>query len=185
MSLELVTTPPESANSYASLEEVVEILQTMPESQTAAWFNTSLTTTKKLRLIATATRLLDEAFTFVGRRASPDQNLQWPRTGVSIDGLWSNGDCFADYLSSTTVPRFIKVATADLARHLATTDILEDNPTDTLEEVNLGSIKVKFNPAQKNSQFPASVLSTLRKWGQYQGSVGEKEEYVSSIRLVR
>ena len=184
MSLDLVTTPSESANSYASLEEVTQFLQSMPDSQTTAWFTNTMTDTKRKKLVITATRLLDEAFTFIGRRSSPDQNLQWPRTGVPIDGLWASGVC-DDYLNETTVPRFIKNATADLARHLATTDILEDSATDTLDEVSLGSLKVKFNLSPKNSQFPASVLSTLRKWGQYQGSVGKEEAMVTSIRLVR
>lgn len=185
MSLELVTTPPESANSYVSLEEAKQILQAMPDSQTAAWFANTMTDTKRAKLVATATRLIDEAFTFVGRRSTNDQILQWPRSQVSIDGLWHSGG-YSDYLSDTRVPLFIKTATSDLARHLATTDIMEDNSTDSLESVSLSGISIKFNSSQKNSQFPASVLSTLRKWGTYQGSVGKEEApQATSIRLSR
>lgn len=185
MSLEIITTPLEDANGYVDLEEANQILATLPDAQTRSWFNESLNDLKKKKLLITATRIIDENFTFIGRRSINEQALQWPRAYVPIDGIWPSGVYIADYVREDVVPSFIKVATADLARHLATTDILEKDPIDDLEEVQVGKIRVKFNLGNNDTQIPPSVLSTLQKWGHYQGNVGKEEAKVTSITLSR
>ena len=69
------------------------------------------TSDQKARAVIWATRLLDEQCRWRGERASTAQALRWPRTGVAT----SDDD---DWVSSTTIPSWLKNATAELARAL-------------------------------------------------------------------
>src|SRR5512139_131065 len=69
------------------------------------------TSDQKARAVIWATRLLDEQCKWRGERMSTSQALRWPRTGVPTH----DDD---DWESDTTIPTWLKNATAELARGL-------------------------------------------------------------------
>lgn len=133
-----------TANSYLT----VAAADTLTESMlgTLAW--TTATTDSKTRALITATRGLD-TLGWIGSKASTTQALDWPRTGVSCDGV--------DY-DSTAIPAQILYATFDLANSLLTTPnllltppasstaLIPGIPNRTLSKIKADVLELTFRP---------------------------------------
>ncbi len=102
-----------------------------------------------------ATRILDEEMDWVGSKVSAEQALRWPRSDVEDrDGY---------ILSSTTIPAFLKNATAELARQLLSSDrfATRDEAASGIQSVSAGSVSVTFDKHDRITLFPESVKSML------------------------
>ena len=102
-----VTTPADSANSYATIAEANTYLD--DSVRAGSW--EFLDDDSKARALLTATRMLDRA-TWDGEKSDPDQTLEFPRTGL------------ADY-GSTQFPGPIIEACIELAYELTQDDEIE------------------------------------------------------------
>lgn len=106
-----------------------------------------------------ATRLLDEQVEWHGTKSSSTQALRWPRyDAVDRDGYDIGGD---------VIPKFLKHATAELARHLLLKDRLQamDENTAGLKSVTAGSVDVVFDTMDRLTLLPPSVVSLIEHYG--------------------
>ena len=88
MALTLITTAgATNSNSYATVAEANTYHDSIREQADQTW--SALHDGKKERLLAMATRLIDEHFVFLGYKKNHDQALHWPRVGVLKDGKYS------------------------------------------------------------------------------------------------
>ena len=92
----------------------------------ASWH--ALTPGQKDIALVHATRLLDEQVSWYGSKTYRSQSLRWPRTGVEErDGSGEYYDAYYGYtLDSTTIPLWLKHATAEMARKLTEEDRTAD-----------------------------------------------------------
>ena len=133
-----------TANSYLTVAAADTLTETM--LGTLAW--ATATTDSKTRALITATRGLD-TLGWIGSKATTPQALDWPRTGVSCDGV--------DY-DSTAIPAQILYATFDLANSLLTTPnllltpptsstaLIPGIPNRTLSKIKADVLELTFRP---------------------------------------
>jgi len=142
-----------NANSYATLAEAAAFLETNPHAF-PAWSNADDAEVKIPALIW-ATRILDEDYDWVGAKVSSTQALRWPRADVVDRDGWS--------VDSTTIPSFLKNATAELARHLAASDrfATRDGAQSGVQAVTAGSVSVTFDKYDRIAVLPESVLAMV------------------------
>lgn len=128
-----------SANSYVTLAQANTYFETVPDSST--W--TSKTDDQKNRALISATRWLD-GLSYYGDRCTDTQALKWPRNTYTVDGV---------DLVCTLIPDPIKSATFELARALAndTSAITNSTGTGQFEQVELGDLKVRYNPKSQST----------------------------------
>lgn len=128
-----------SANSYVTLAQANTYFETVPDSST--W--TSKTDDQKNRALISATRWLD-GLSYYGDRCTDTQALKWPRDTYTVDGV---------DLVCTLIPDPIKSATFELARALAndTSAITNSTGTGLFEQVELGDLKVRYNPKSQSA----------------------------------
>lgn len=102
-----------------------------------------------------ATRVLDEQFDWVGQKIRATQALRWPRLGVTDRDGWA--------VSPTTIPMFLKNATAELARQLLARDrfATRDEAASGIQSVDAGSVSVTFGKLDRIALVPESVLSIV------------------------
>ena len=149
-----------TANSYLTVAAADTLTETM--LGTLAW--TTATTDSKTRALITATRGLD-TLGWIGSKATTTQALDWPRTGVSCDGV--------DY-DSTAIPTQILYATFDLANSLLTTPnllltppasstaLIPGIPNRTLSKIKADVLELTFRPdVSASAQSIVSPLTVL------------------------
>jgi hypothetical protein len=146
-----------SANSYSTRAEADTYHDAHLFSDTwksaEAW--------KKDAALIWATRLLDEQVTWYGAKQSVDQALQWPRIGV----LTKAGDAYFD---NDEIPKFLKDATAELARYL----ISEDRTAERgygIKKVKADVVEVEFDSFDTKPILPPSVKSIVGPYGAIEG----------------
>lgn len=110
-----------------------------------------------------ATRLIDVAFEFHGRRAQPAQPLAWPRQDVpDRDGA------LGGYLATNLVPTAVVAATCELAMAVMKDDATvqpEGDPIKEFQEPSPSLLRtVYFKPATKQYISPL-VETMLRPFG--------------------
>lgn len=141
-----------TATSYVSVEAAADYFAT--RYNTAAW-DALVQATKEKALMAATSRLEMEAW--VGRKASTDQALAWPRLGIY--------DRDQRYVSTSVIPLEVKRATCELALHLlnnATTDLMAPDALQQFDAVSVGPLDVTPNPdAVPSWMLPAAVLRWL------------------------
>lgn len=161
MALTVIVTPGASdANSYCSRAEA----DTYHEAHLygSAW--SSATDPNKDKALVWATRLLDEQIDWSGYAHSNEQALRWPRDGVlDRDGRL--------YLAETTIPTFLKNATAELARHLLVGDRTQERSFG-IQEVTADTVSVTFDKHDEKPFLPPSVASLIGPYGMVQGHSG-------------
>lgn len=140
-----------NANSYCTLVEA----NTYHESHLYATTWTDGEDDNKIIALIWATRLLDEQYDWVGQKVSSDQALRWPRADVTDRDGWE--------VSSTTIPQFLKNATAELARQLMTSDRFgtRDSAAAGIKSVQAGSVAVEFDSLDRIEVFPEAVESMV------------------------
>lgn len=184
MSLTLITTPKATnANSYATVAEANSYHDTIREQADLVW--TALTTGKKERLLAMATRLIDEHFVFLGHKTENDQALQWPRTGVLVDGKYAMG--LIDTIDNQTIPDFVKNATSEFARILSAEDTTADDDTAGFKQIMVQGISLTMDQSSRISKgvIRSSVFSILRKYGDYVPSLNAGSGGIGQQKIVR
>lgn len=149
MAITIIATPKAAnANSYATEAEADAYWEA--HAGNTDWTNAGVEA-KKAALVQ-ATTMIDQ-LQFVGRRADVDQALAWPRWSVvDPDGYW---------VADTAIPAFVRKACCELAGRLLTEDRLADAGSLNLDEVEVGSIKVKFSTSDRSNPMPDSVLQFL------------------------
>ena len=184
MSLTLITTPKATnANSYATVAEANTYHNTIREEADLVW--SALHDGKKARLLAMATRLIDEHFIFLGFKSENDQSLQWPRSGVLVDGKYAQG--VLDHLDRDTIPQFVKDATSEFARILSAEDTTADDDTAGFKQIMVQGISLTMDQSSRISKgvIRSSVYSTLRKYGDYIPSLNAGSGGIGQNRTVR
>ena len=184
MSLTLITTPKATnANSYATVAEANTYHNTIREEADLVW--SALHDGKKARLLAMATRLIDEHFVFMGYKSDSTQALHWPRSGVVKDGKYAHGTF--QNLDENTIPQFVKDATSEFARILSAEDTTADDDTAGFKQIMVQGISLTMDQSSRISKgvIRSSVYSTLRKYGDYIPSLNAGSGGISQSRTVR
>lgn len=153
----------DNATSYVSVEEADDII-TMNIHASAAW--TALSTEDKERLLAWASRYLDERTRWYGRKAVDSSALRWPRSGVTDrDGLT---------LASNLIPRQLKIATAEMARYLIDEDRSAERGQDALTRLKADVIELEFSEGYRLPQVPSHMQYLIKGLGAISSGNGIK-----------
>ena len=143
------------SNSYVSVEEADTYLEIDIHEQTWPALDDSV----KEKLLAMATREIDQKGVFKGEKTGDESALSFPRSCVKHpDGTPVEVD---------EIPTAVRQATIELARTLASGPSRDPNATQGLEEIEVDVIRLKFTDGQINS-LPATVQRLLRQYGQTQ-----------------
>ena len=179
MALVLDATPGgAAANSYATRAEADSYHE--GHYYSSAW--TALTTTQKDIALVMATRLLDEHVEWHGTKTTRGQALRWPRIGVrERDSMGLYPDPYYGYtLNSSTIPLFLKQATAELGRHLASEDRTTDADLLEFSQISVGSLSLVKDQTRQQQVIPDSVRAMVKPYGAVSGS-----GLFGTLRLVR
>lgn len=156
MAITLIATPGLStSNSYTTIAEADAFHE--KNYYAAAWAD--LDSDIKMQLLITATRLLDQEYDWLGDAVDSTQALRWPRSGVEHrDGLY--------YLDSTTIPTFLREATAEYARMLYLKDRQQalDDAATGIQSVTAGSVSVTFDKQDRIPVIPENVALMLEPY---------------------
>jgi len=149
-----------TTNSYITLVEADAYIHARPFHD--AWDAATLVDDKKNAALVWATRILSH-YEWTGTYVSEDQALPWPRDGVyDKDGR--------AYLT-TAYPEWLKVATAELALAMITSDRLGDSGTEGFSKIKLGSMTLDVDPSDRSSWVPDYIVKAISHWFKY-GSGG-------------
>jgi hypothetical protein len=148
----LVSTPgAANANSYVSLTFAAALISDAVNR--TAWPADADAQTQAL---IEATRLIDLSFNWNGYKSDEDQSLDWPRTSVyDKNGM---------YVSESTIPNSVQIATVEVAYRLVVAGGVEQ-PSDSASEVKIGPINIKLNPANDVEVFDPYVMALLSQFG--------------------
>ena len=120
-----------------------------------AW--NALPTEDKERLLAWASRYLDDRTRWAGYRAVAASGLRWPRTGVvDRDGR---------AIGSNEIPHALKVGTAELARHLMVADRSAERDQDGLSRLKADAIELEFKDGYILPKVPEHLRFVLAGLG--------------------
>jgi hypothetical protein len=140
-------------NAYASIAEVTDY-ETSKGGTTFA----AKTTAQKEALIIWASRTLD-GMQWKGYMTDPLQPMQWPRTGVWIDGQMHD-DYYGDNLiyssyqfSTTAIPQFIKDTVSELTLQLNTSDVTAATGTEGFKRIKVDSIELEVVASDRAGWF--------------------------------
>jgi hypothetical protein len=155
-----------SANTYATLARARTYYGNTPGAEDTDGVDDD---TALAQALITATGLIDDKFTFAGTPTSTTQALAWPRTGLTTK---SGGA-----LSSTTIPRALEDATAELARQLLKNTKLADANNDLagVTRIKAGrAFEIEFADSANLSPtvIPDNVARMLARWGARVGKTG-------------
>jgi hypothetical protein len=145
------------ANSYCTLAEA----ETYFESRLHKDDWTSASDDTKNAALVWATQLLDDLVDWVGGKYTESQALRWPR--------WAVYDQDGYVVSWTSIPQFLKDATAELAMHLINNDIVTDDGTKGFSELRADTIMMKIDKYDRKSIIPRSVWVLLKDYGNISG----------------
>ena len=105
-----------------------------------------------------ATRLLDEQINWYGWKTSSTQALAWPRTGIF--------DKEGSSIASTTIPAFLRNATAEFARLLISKDRTAENDMKGLKSIRMAEgINIITDKYDRPAVLPSSVWVMIRAYG--------------------
>ena len=167
-----------SANSYTTRTEA----DLFHESHfySASWH--ALTPGQKDMALVHATRLLDEQVSWYGSKTNRSQALRWPRVGVEerdVSGEYY--DAYYGYtLDSTTIPLWLKQATAEMARKLTEEDRTADPAQLEFTQMSAGSLSLSYATPQRKEVLPESVRVMVAPYGSVTTSTG-----IGIAKLVR
>lgn len=133
------------SNSYVSAEEANQYFSARSNQ---AWEN-AFPDQKAAALVA-GTQFVDSTYGhgFVGRRASNEQALNWPRSGA-----WN-----AYGFKESGIPRFVKVATMEAAVYALSNELFTDvNSGEVVQSMSAGSFSVSFADSRGKSRVVVSA----------------------------
>lgn len=124
----------------------------------------SATTAQKQNALMRATIILDDNMDWYGSMANSNQALQWPRLGVN--------DKYGTEISSSTIPTFLKYATAELARALHTEDRDADPDTKGFSSMSVRGLSLGVDKADRRHVLPESVIRQVSFYGRVKRATG-------------
>lgn len=158
-----------SANSYTSVAEADDIL-TMNIHTSANW--AQLSNGDKERLLAWASRYLDERTRWFGYKTVEASPLRWPRTGITDrDGI---------SIGSNVIPHQLKVATAEMARYLIDEDRSVERDQDSLKRLKADVVELEFVEGYKLPSVPSALKFLINGLGTIASGAG-----VRFTRIIR
>lgn len=146
-----------NANSYCTVAEADAYHAT--HLYASAW--TEASTANKEKALIWATRLLDEQVEWHGYVYNNTQALRWPRSMVA-----DRDERY--FFDNTTIPVFLKHATAELARHLLAGDRTQERSIG-IQSVTADAVEVTFDKHDVKPFLPPSVRSIVEPFGRVQG----------------
>lgn len=155
----LVTTPGASnANSYLGYTEADAYFALRPYS--TKW--TAANTATKEQVLAYATSLLDQSFSWGGYIASQTQALRWPRVGLL--------DLDQRLVDSLTIPARVKNACCELALAFLARDRTKESPLagKGIDSAKLGEMAITVSKPGENTTpplIPDLVVTLLSGFG--------------------
>jgi len=165
----LIATPGATdANTYATYAEAEAYIESRLHIDN--W--TDSNDDNREAAIMWATALLDRLCNWDGRKAVDTQALRWPRSFIY--------DPDGNPVSGTTIPQFLKDATAEFALHLIGSDFTITASRDTIgyKQIEVGSLNLVMDTEHgvvKKSMLPESVWIIVR---QYCSRVGSNKKLV-------
>jgi len=158
MSVTLIATDGSpQANAYCDVAYADNFLTTQRPFVGTEW--TGLTTDQKATLLIWATTYLDDMVDWNGYKATRDQALRWPRSGVyDPDGF---------YVDKSTVPDRIRQWTAETAWEYSKVN-RQAEPTalgQGITDVTVGPIRVKIDPNMQLPYFPPYLATKISRYG--------------------
>jgi hypothetical protein len=170
-----------NANSYCTVADADDYHSTLTQDLSDVWANAD-----KAKMLMWATRLVDQHWKFIGQRVSSDQALEFPRKNVYRDGVYFAGDYPVEYLSSSTIPAFLKNAVAEMARILSEENVTAVSDKVGVEKIKVGSIELDMTGSVDITEgvFRPAVYDMLAKYGQYLPSLKD-ERGIQVVKLVR
>lgn len=142
-----------TANAYATVEEVDEILSLNIHSQ---WSLITDPVTKE-KLIQWASRILDERVRWFGKKTYPTSGLAWPRMQAK--------DREGNRIDDNVVPLPVKVAVAELADHLLAGDPETANTGNNITTMQVDVVMLKFDTRLETERFPPNLSKILTGLG--------------------
>jgi hypothetical protein len=141
-----------NSDSYATIAEAD--LYHSAHLYSSSWVSASLA--NKEIALKMATRILDEKVKWNGVKTNETQALNWGRSNVKHEGF---------DIDENIVPKVIKNATAEFARHLLTSDSTVEAQGKGLESLEVGSIKLSFDKNDVAEVVPVIVQAMIEGWG--------------------
>lgn len=149
-----------NANVFTSLAEANSYHEARPYA--SSWVAASSTECEKALILAS--KMLDIGVLWQGYKAYANQALAWPRTGV-VDR-----DGYA--LSASTIPQFLKDATAELARHLLERDRTAEPTTQGYSRIQIDTLAFDIDVLSQPGFFPPLVKAYIQSYGKVIGQSG-------------
>lgn len=169
-----------SANSYVSSAEMLDYVSTrVPDSAVLTAWN-ALTTDQQSMYVVNATRSIDQLCEWSGERYFREQKLDWPRTGVWVDG-WLQPE--------TEVPMKVKEATFEMAIWaMSNNGLVAVGQNASFDSIKVGPINIDFNErvgGTADKYFPDIVPILLSDLGQMQNPNLSGANKIKVARLIR
>jgi hypothetical protein len=152
-------TPLENSNSYCTLAAG----DTYHEERLHVTDWTGATDDDKNRGLVQATRMLDELVDWDGSKVDEDQALRWPRHNVRGPDHFSIDDA--------SIPKFLREATAEMARLLIAGDRGADSDTSGFTRIKVDVIELEIDKSDRQDTLPDSVWEMVKAYGVKYSSV--------------
>jgi hypothetical protein len=151
-----------TANSYATAAEG----DTYHDGHSYATDWTGAATGVKEAALVMATRLIDDYFSFEGRKIGDTQALEFPRFDIF--------DRSGNLIQSSTLPAALVNATAELARWLIQGDRTAEEGEKGFKNLSVGSLSLTPDPGDRKTKLPDVVMKMLAPFGRPYGGATVK-----------
>jgi len=118
------------------------------------------------RALLMSTRILDEHFNWIGCKYTVEQSLRWPRSSVLTPDGYD-----VDY---TTIPQFLKNATAELAGYLIFEDKTVESDTKGFSRLKADVLEMVIDKTDRAGVIPDSVYNMLKFYGELSTNLNTK-----------
>lgn len=149
-------------NAYCTVAEATDYATTKLNTT----FTLLATATKEAAIIW-ATRQLN-TLQYKGYLSVANQPNEWPRTGVWRDGgehSYEDSLLFTStQFDSTTIPQFLKDATADLALQLVVSDTTAATGTEGFKRIKVDTVELEMNAKDRLSWFQDSTRNLVWRY---------------------
>lgn len=141
-----------TANAYATVAEVIDILSTNIHSKFGV-----LDPDSQKNLVIWASRILDERMRWFGSKTFETSGLAWPRVGMrDREGI---------AIDDNVVPKAVKVAVAVLADHLIAGNPDAVNSASNLKGIKADVVELQFDPLLTVAKYPSELPLILANLG--------------------
>ena len=142
----------DNANSYVSLADANAYHEA--HVQQSVW--EALSSTDRERAVVMATRVIDDHFTFKGRKTDRLNALKWPRYNMTDEDGW--------VIDSGSIPTRLKNATAEMARLLTVEDRTLEADTKGFSRLKIDVVELDVDRGDRRAVIPPMVARMLAVW---------------------